>query len=129
VGWVTERAEHQTSVAASFVLEHLALLQAYENTSALQSLFEQFFKLCELNDCNGSVLNVAHGMIPVCMEFMHLVLQLPENSQLYEYHFPLHDPRVLVCHTIYRPLLNCAQKSKRVWEPSGAGVIFGSGTL
>jgi hypothetical protein len=79
VGWVTERAEDQTSEAASFVLKHLTLLQAYENTSALQSLFEQFVKLCELNDCNGSFLIVAHGMIPVCMEFMHKILQLPEN--------------------------------------------------
>jgi hypothetical protein len=33
--------------------------------------------LCELDCWNGTILNVAHGMIPVCMEFMHVLLQRP----------------------------------------------------
>jgi hypothetical protein len=33
--------------------------------------------VCELDYWNGTVLNVAHGMIPVCMEFMHVLLQRP----------------------------------------------------
>jgi hypothetical protein len=32
--------------------------------------------MCELDDWNGTVLNAAHGMIPICMEFMHTLLQL-----------------------------------------------------
>jgi hypothetical protein len=32
--------------------------------------------MCELDDWNGTVLNVAHGMIPVCLEFMQILLQL-----------------------------------------------------
>jgi hypothetical protein len=34
-------------------------------------------KLCELDCWNGTVLNVAHCMIPVCMEFMDVLLQRP----------------------------------------------------
>jgi hypothetical protein len=44
-------------------------------------------------------------------------------------HLLLHDPCVLVGHDICRSFLNCAQKRKRVWVASGAGVIYGSGTL
>jgi hypothetical protein len=34
-------------------------------------------KLCELDYWNGTFPNVADGMIPDCMEFMHALLQLP----------------------------------------------------
>jgi hypothetical protein len=47
------------------------------HASALEVLIGQFLKLCELNYWNGTVLNVAHGMIPVCLEFMHVLLQRP----------------------------------------------------
>jgi hypothetical protein len=47
------------------------------HASALEGLIGQFSKLCELNYWNGTVLNVAHGMIPVCLEFMHVLLQRP----------------------------------------------------
>jgi hypothetical protein len=49
----------------------LALLYPFENTRAQKVLSEQVLKLCELD----SVLDVLHGMIPVCMEFMHVLLQ------------------------------------------------------
>jgi hypothetical protein len=47
----------------------MALLSATENTSALHVLNGQFLELCELEYWHGTVLNVAHGMIPVCMKF------------------------------------------------------------
>jgi hypothetical protein len=34
-------------------------------------------ELCELDYWNGRVLNVAHGLIPVCMELMHVFMQHP----------------------------------------------------
>jgi hypothetical protein len=40
-------------------------------------------ELCELDCHNGTVLNVAHGTIPVCMEFMHVLLQCPVHSRHY----------------------------------------------
>jgi hypothetical protein len=66
-----------------FLLKHLALLRAFENTSALKVLIRQISNLCELDFWNGTVLNVAHGMIPVGMEFMHVLLQRP--ARLYPY--------------------------------------------
>jgi hypothetical protein len=39
---------------------------------------ESFENAHELDYWNGSVLNVAHGMTPVCMEFLHVLLQRPE---------------------------------------------------
>jgi hypothetical protein len=44
---------------------------------ALRQFFDSFLKLCELDYWNGTGLNVAHGMIHVCMEFMHVLLQCP----------------------------------------------------
>jgi hypothetical protein len=35
---------------------------------------------------NGTVLNVAHGMIPVCMEFKHVLLQRPARRPLGRLH-------------------------------------------
>jgi hypothetical protein len=43
----------------------------------LKALRRQFSKLCELDYWNGTVLNVARGMMPVCMESMHVYLQCP----------------------------------------------------
>jgi hypothetical protein len=43
------------------------------NTSASKILMGQFLKLCELGFWNRTVLKVANGMIPVCMEFMHVL--------------------------------------------------------
>jgi hypothetical protein len=40
----------------------------------------QFSKLSELHYWNGTVLNVAHGMIKVCMEFMHVLLLRARGS-------------------------------------------------
>jgi hypothetical protein len=40
-------------------------------------LVGQFSKLCELDYWNETVVNVAHDMIPVCMEFMHVLVQYP----------------------------------------------------
>jgi hypothetical protein len=64
-----------------FVLKPLASLQALKNTSALKVLSGQFLKLCELDFRNGTVRNVAGGMIPVCMEFMYVyvLLQGPDR--------------------------------------------------
>jgi hypothetical protein len=65
----------------NFVLKHSAILGAFENTKALQVRFGQFSKLSELGLWNGTVLNVARGMIPVCMEFMHVLLKRPVRSR------------------------------------------------
>jgi hypothetical protein len=43
------------------------------DTSALKDLSGQFLKLCDLDYWNGTLLNIAHGMISVCMEFMHVL--------------------------------------------------------
>jgi hypothetical protein len=51
--------------------EHLRLKNSYE------AVFEGFW--------NGTVLKVAHGMIPVCMEFMHVLTALRPLTAGYEY--------------------------------------------
>jgi hypothetical protein len=52
----------------------------------MKVLIGQFKKLCELDNWNGTVLNVAHGMIPVWMEFMHVLLQRLVRAQLMQLH-------------------------------------------
>jgi hypothetical protein len=52
----------------------------------MKALIGQFKKLCELDNWKGTVLNVAHGMIPACMEFMHVLLQRPVRAQLMQLH-------------------------------------------
>jgi hypothetical protein len=69
----TLSARHLHTMCCHFVPKHLALLRAFENTSALKVPIGQFSKLCELDYWNGTVLNVAPGLILVCMEFMHYV--------------------------------------------------------
>jgi hypothetical protein len=74
---------------------HLALQLATENASAPTGLNGQFLNLCELDYWNGTVLNVAHGMTPVCMEFMHVLLQYPANIIHASDHFPKHIKQVV----------------------------------
>jgi hypothetical protein len=45
--------------------------------SAFNVISELFLKLNELNKWNGTLLNVAHGTIPTCTEFMHVLLLCP----------------------------------------------------
>jgi hypothetical protein len=45
--------------------------------SALKIHSEHLLTLCELEYWNGTILNVAHDMIPVGMEFMHVLSQRP----------------------------------------------------
>jgi hypothetical protein len=71
-------ARHLHTMCCHYVPKHLALLRAFENTSALKVRIGQFSKLCELDYWNGTVLNVAPGLILVCMEFMHVRLQRSE---------------------------------------------------
>jgi hypothetical protein len=47
------------------VLKQLALLQAIENATALNILNGQFLNMQGLDDWNGTVVDFAHGMIPI----------------------------------------------------------------
>jgi hypothetical protein len=67
-------ARHLHCLCFHFVLRHLVSLYALANISALNDLIGLFLNLCELDYWNGTVLKVAHGMIPICMEFMHALL-------------------------------------------------------
>jgi hypothetical protein len=60
--------------------EALGITVRFENTNTLKFISGEVLKLCELDYWNGFVLNVAHGMIHVCMEFMHVLLQRPACS-------------------------------------------------
>jgi hypothetical protein len=96
---LTLSARHLHCLCCHFVLKQLALLQAFENNSALKALSGQFLKLWELDYWNGTVLNVEHGMIPV----LHVLLlcstsnetrKLPfQNS--HTSHLPTVDVRIL----------------------------------
>jgi hypothetical protein len=57
------------------VQKQLALLCAFEINNALTAHLAQCSKLREMEYWNGTVPNVAYGMIPVCMEFVHVLLQ------------------------------------------------------
>jgi hypothetical protein len=52
-----------------------------ENANALKGFHGLSLKLYEVDYWSGTVLNVAHGMIPICTEFLHVLLLRPVGSR------------------------------------------------
>jgi hypothetical protein len=76
---LTLSARHLHSLCCHLVLimKHSAFLYALNNTGPQKVLSGQVLKLCVLHYWYETILSVANGIIPVCMELMHVLWHRP----------------------------------------------------